>query len=97
MRFGRAENRQRATIERKRRDGLDSRRDILDGVRDPAIDDAKPVHKVHLKGFWIDKTEVTNEAFAKFVKATGYKTVAEGKPESIESAELLVLTPPTSD
>jgi len=52
------------------------------GSDDPAIDDAKPVHQVHLKGFWIDKTEVTNEAFAKFVKATGYRTVAERKPET---------------
>ena len=40
------------------------------GCNEPEIDDAKPVHKVHLNGFWIDKTEVTNEAFAKFVKAT---------------------------
>ena len=39
--------------------------------------DAQPVHQVHLSGFWIDIHEVTNEEFAKFVEATGYRTVAE--------------------
>ena len=40
-------------------------------------DDAAVVHLVYVDGFWMDKTEVTNEAFAKFVKATGYVTDAE--------------------
>jgi formylglycine-generating enzyme required for sulfatase activity len=39
--------------------------------------DAKPVHQVTVKGFWMDVHEVTNEEFAKFIKATGYITVAE--------------------
>ena len=39
--------------------------------------DALPVHKVKVKGFWMDEHEVTNAQFAAFVKATGYKTVAE--------------------
>lgn len=39
--------------------------------------DALPVHKVRLQGFYIDKTEVTNAQYQKFVDATGYKTVAE--------------------
>lgn len=43
--------------------------------------DSLPVHKVHVDGFWMDKTEVTNEQFARFVKATGYVTLAERKPE----------------
>src|SRR4051794_23866158 len=38
--------------------------------------DAEPVHSVRVDGFWIDKTEVTNEQFAKFVAATGYVTIA---------------------
>jgi formylglycine-generating enzyme len=29
-----------------------------------------------MKGFWIDKTEVTNEDFARFVNGTGYVTQA---------------------
>lgn len=39
--------------------------------------DANPVHKVRLKGFYIDITEVTNSQYQKFVDATNYKTVAE--------------------
>ncbi|MCI0613811.1 formylglycine-generating enzyme family protein, partial [bacterium] len=41
-----------------------------------AMDDARPIHRVYVDGFWMDKTEVTNEEYAQFVKATGYKTVA---------------------
>jgi formylglycine-generating enzyme len=39
-----------------------------------------PVHRVGVSGFWMDQTEVTNAQFAEFVKATGYKTVAEREP-----------------
>src|SRR5438445_11235790 len=42
--------------------------------------DEKPVHQVTLDGFWMDKTEVTNEQFEKFARATGYVTIAERKP-----------------
>ncbi len=42
--------------------------------------DAQPVHRVYLDGFWMDRTDVTNAQFAKFVQATGYVTVAEKKP-----------------
>jgi formylglycine-generating enzyme required for sulfatase activity len=34
-------------------------------------------HPVTVEGFWIDQHEVTNAEFAKFVEATGYKTLAE--------------------
>jgi formylglycine-generating enzyme required for sulfatase activity len=40
-------------------------------------DDAVPVHKVEIKGFFIDKCEVTVAQFGEFVKATGYVTDAE--------------------
>jgi len=43
--------------------------------------DEYPAHVVRVDGFWMDKTEVTNEQFAAFVKATGYTTVAERKPD----------------
>jgi sulfatase modifying factor 1 len=43
--------------------------------------DELPGHRVKLKGFWMDATEVTNEAFKKFVDATGYITTAEKKPD----------------
>ncbi len=59
------------------------------GCRDPrnlpaggpdAMPDARPIHRVYVDGFWMDETEVTNEQFAKFVDATGYRTVAEIPP-----------------
>ena len=37
----------------------------------------KPAHKVGVDGFYMDKHEVTNAQFAKFVEETGYVTVAE--------------------
>jgi formylglycine-generating enzyme len=37
---------------------------------------------VYVDGFWMDKTDVTNEEFEKFVRATGYVTVAERKPRA---------------
>ncbi len=43
--------------------------------------DEFPVHEVELDGFYMDKTEVTNAQFLKFVEATGYVTLAERKPE----------------
>ena len=41
------------------------------------LEDAQPVHQVQVNGFWMDRTDVTNEQFARFVKATGYVTIAE--------------------
>jgi formylglycine-generating enzyme required for sulfatase activity len=46
--------------------------------------DAQPEHIVYVDGFWMDKHEVTNAKFAKFVDATGYKTVAEIPPDPKE-------------
>jgi formylglycine-generating enzyme required for sulfatase activity len=42
--------------------------------------DAQPIHRVLVDGFWMDRTEVTNAQFERFVKATGYVTVAERTP-----------------
>src|SRR5258706_8744638 len=41
----------------------------------------RPAHKVGVHGFWMDRTHVTNARFAAFVKATGYVTTAERKPD----------------
>ena len=46
-----------------------------------AYQDEYPKHKVAVHGFWMDATEVTNAEFAQFVKATGYITTAERKPD----------------
>lgn len=52
------------------------------GCEDAAMRDARPFHRVAVDGFWMDQTEVTNEEFVRFVKATGYVTVAERKPDT---------------
>jgi len=52
----------------------------IDQVGMHAAADARPIHRVYVNGFWMDKTDVTNEEFARFVKATGHVTIAERKP-----------------
>src|SRR6185369_4051965 len=49
--------------------------------------DASPIHRVYVDGFWMDATELTNEEFEKFVKATGYITIAERTPTAAEFPE----------
>ena len=44
--------------------------------------DSRPIHRVYVNGFWMDKTDVTNSEFERFVRATGYVTVAERKPRA---------------
>ena len=39
--------------------------------------DALPSHLVSVNGFWMDRAPVTNAEFERFVKATGYVTIAE--------------------
>lgn len=41
----------------------------------------RPLRRVKVDSFWIDETPVTNRAFARFVDATGYRTVAEIAPD----------------
>ncbi len=45
-----------------------------------ATEDSRPIHRVYVDGFFIDRTVVTNAQFAAFVKATGYITLAERAP-----------------
>ncbi len=40
-------------------------------------DDEHPQHTVYLDAFWIDKTEVTNAMFAKFVESESYQSTVE--------------------
>ncbi len=47
-----------------------------------ATEDSRPIHRVYVDGFWMDRTEVTNAQFAAFVRATGYVTVAERTPRA---------------
>lgn len=59
--------------------GADDPREMTCGGPD-AMPDARPIHRVHVDGFWMDATEVTNEEFEQFIQATGYVTVAERAP-----------------
>ena len=45
-----------------------------------AMRDARPIHRVYVDGFWMDRTEVTNAQWQKFVEATHYRTIAEIAP-----------------
>ena len=53
-----------------------------DEVGMQATRDSRPVHRVYVDGFWMDRTDVTNTEFALFVDATKYVTVAERKPKA---------------
>ena len=83
------------------------------GVADPrtrehgghdAMPDARPIHRVHVDPLWMDATEVTNEQFARFTKATGYLTVAEkaptreefpqAPPENLKAGSVVFSPPP---
>jgi sulfatase modifying factor 1 len=61
---------------------------------DRAWAEEQPAHKVRLsRPYLIDKTEVTNAQFERFVKATGYKTLAE---RPIELSSIMAQLPPGS-
>jgi formylglycine-generating enzyme len=49
-----------------------------------ATKDSRPIHRVYVDGFFMDKNDVTNAQFAAFVKATGYVTIAEKTPTAEE-------------
>ncbi len=61
--------------------GSDDPTASLCGGKD-SMPDARPIHRVQIDGFWMDKTEVTNAQFEAFVKATGHVTVAEQAPKA---------------
>lgn len=70
-----------------------------------SMNDARPIHRVKLNGFFMDEHEVTNREFAEFVKQTKYITLAEQSISRDEfpnlPAELLVpgsivFTPPAA-
>lgn len=54
----------------------------MDEVGMKATLDARPVHRVRVDGFFMDKTDVTNAQFAAFARGTGYVTIAERKPRA---------------
>ena len=52
-------------------------------------------HEVTLDDFWIDRHDVTNAQFARFVAATGYVTLAERDPASPDAKRAADLPPAT--
>jgi sulfatase modifying factor 1 len=54
---------------------------LMGGDDKQAQADEYPKHRVSVKGFYIDATEVTNAQFKKFIDATHYKTTAERTPD----------------
>ncbi|MGI9036844.1 MAG: SUMF1/EgtB/PvdO family nonheme iron enzyme [Pyrinomonadaceae bacterium] len=44
--------------------------------RNDGTPEERPAHEVSVKDFWMDKTEVTNAEYAKFVEDTGYNAPA---------------------
>lgn len=76
------------------------------GCDDCDMPDTQPVHLVSVDGYWLDRTPVTNNQFAQFVKATGYITIAERAPDpkdypGVDTKNLVagsaVFSPPSQD
>jgi sulfatase modifying factor 1 len=44
----------------------------------------RPVHRVTVDGFWMDRAPVTNRRFAAFVRDTGYRAFAETVPDAAD-------------
>ena len=55
---------------------------------DKVYPEEQPVRKTSVKGFWMDPTEVTNDQFSAFVKATNYVTSAERVVDAKSHPEL---------
>jgi sulfatase modifying factor 1 len=55
---------------------------------DTVYPEEQPVRPTTVQGFWMDRTEVSNDAFATFVQATGYVTVAERPVDPAQHPDL---------
>ncbi|MDF2380657.1 formylglycine-generating enzyme family protein [Nostoc ellipsosporum NOK] len=68
---------------------------LMGSTDDDAGPDEFPLHQVTLTGFWMDTTEVTNEAFTAFINATGYITTAErpqADPSKPQGGAVFIIT-----
>lgn len=57
-------------------------------IGDTVYPEETPRRRVRVDGFWMDRTEVTNDEFAAFVKATGHVTVAERPVDTMKNPGL---------
>src|SRR5262245_54934569 len=57
--------------------------------------DEAPAHRLRVSGFWVDPIPVTNAEFGRFVRETGYKTLAErpADPANYPGAKAELLVP----
>jgi len=60
---------------------------------DAHLPEEGPARDVTVAGFWMATHEVTNAEFAEFVKATGYRTLAEQDPPKLPGAPPEMLIP----
>jgi formylglycine-generating enzyme required for sulfatase activity len=62
-----------------------------------AMSNEGPERRVNVAGFWIDEHPITNQQFADFVRATGYRTTAERAPDWEEISKQLPPGTPKPD
>jgi formylglycine-generating enzyme required for sulfatase activity len=55
---------------------------VMGDVDGTGYDNERPPHSVSVDAFWLDRTEVTNAQFARFVEATGYRPQGEWPRET---------------
>lgn len=70
---------------------------LMGGTSEQARQDEYPVHSETVGDFYMDETEVTNDEFAAFVKATGYVTTAERPIDANHIAKIANVDPSTID
>jgi sulfatase modifying factor 1 len=60
---------------------------------DPRYPEEGPPRPMRVAAFWIDAHELTNGEFARFVAATGYRTLAERAPPAVAGAPAAMAAP----
>ena len=61
---------------------------LMGSSYDQGRDDEHPQHTVTLDAFWIDKTEVTNEMFARFVEKQDIQLMRSGLAKGLYGMEV---------
>ena len=57
-------------------------------IGDTVYPEELPLRRTRVEGFWMDRTEVSNDEFAAFVNATHYLTVAERPVDTVKNPGL---------
>ena len=77
---------------------MDPRRDLPDGLQDVHYPEEAPAHRVHVDGFWMDRTRSPTTLRRISPSQTGYVTVAERPPDPTDypGADPALLVPGSS-